>query len=173
MGIGTSTVFYLQVPPIPDPKWDGYFYPPAGDPSGTWISTRNLLLAHYIFDFTGPLAHWPPRQTFYIYPNPNHQAQPAFEPRAAATELPKSRLASAARWHPGKRPTTAAWRGHPLHNHALLVPPSLSPSPRHHPSRGHAGQPGALDQSTSRFVTQPGVLNPMSVVCWGLLSRCL
>jgi hypothetical protein len=129
-----------------------------------WPITYLISLVHW---------HWPPHQTFYIYPNPNHQAQPAFEPRAAATELPKSRLASAARWHPGKRPTTAAWRGHPLHNHALLVPPSLSPSPRHHPSRGHAGQPGALDQSTSRFVTQPGVLNPMSVVCWGLLSRCL
>jgi hypothetical protein len=43
-GTGTGTIFYPWVALIPDPNRDGYFFPPAGNPTGTrYIPTAIIL----------------------------------------------------------------------------------------------------------------------------------
>jgi hypothetical protein len=43
-GTGTGMIFYPWVAPIPDPNQDGYFFPPAGNPTGTRYFTTTIIL---------------------------------------------------------------------------------------------------------------------------------
>jgi hypothetical protein len=36
--------FYPRVAPVPDPNRDGYFFPPAGNPTGTRYFTITIIL---------------------------------------------------------------------------------------------------------------------------------
>jgi hypothetical protein len=43
-GTGTGTIFYLQVTHVPDLNQDGYFFPPADNPTGTRYFTTAIIL---------------------------------------------------------------------------------------------------------------------------------
>jgi hypothetical protein len=42
---GTGTIFYPRVAPVPNPNRDGYFFPPAGNPTGTRYFTTAIILS--------------------------------------------------------------------------------------------------------------------------------
>jgi hypothetical protein len=44
MGTGTGTIFYPRVAPVPDPNRDGYFFLPAGNPTGIRYFTTAIIL---------------------------------------------------------------------------------------------------------------------------------
>jgi hypothetical protein len=43
-GTGTGMIFYLRVAPVPDSNRDGYFFSPAGNPTGTRYFTTTIIL---------------------------------------------------------------------------------------------------------------------------------
>jgi hypothetical protein len=43
-GTGTGTIFYPWVAPVPDLNRDEYFFPPAGNPTGTRYFTTAIIL---------------------------------------------------------------------------------------------------------------------------------
>jgi hypothetical protein len=45
-GTGTGTIFYPRVTPVPDPNRDGYFFPPADNPTGTRYFTTAIILGY-------------------------------------------------------------------------------------------------------------------------------